>query len=70
MTLTFNIDGMHCDGCAGRIKTVLENAPGVHKAEAAFARGQARIHYNPHVIDQTKLVELIEQAGFSVQGQA
>jgi copper chaperone CopZ len=41
-TATFTIEGMHCDGCATTIKTVLERKPGVQMATVSFAERQAR----------------------------
>ena len=65
-TVSLRIDGMHCDGCAERITTLLEKAPGVRDAAVSFADGQARVRYNPHTVNEAGLVEVIEQGGFSV----
>ena len=65
-TVSIKIDGMHCDGCAGRIKTLLEGAPGVRGATVSFADGLARVRYNPHAVSEGRLVEVIEGGGFVV----
>ena len=65
-TATLKIEGMHCDGCAERITTLLEKEPGVRDAAVSFADGQARVRYNSHAIHQDRLVEVIEGGGFSV----
>ncbi len=65
-TVTIKIEGMHCDGCAERITTLLEKEPGVRDAAVSFADGQARVRYNSHAIHQDRLVEVIEGGGFSV----
>ncbi len=65
----FKIDGMHCDGCAGRIKTLLEREPGVRAAEVSFTSKQVRVKFNPRSVDDGRLVELMETAGFEVTGR-
>ena len=65
-TVTIKIEGMHCDGCAERITTLLEKEPGVPDAAVSFADGQARVRYNPHAVDEDRLIEVIEGGGFSV----
>jgi copper chaperone len=46
-TAILKVEGMHCDGCATTIKTVLEREPGVQMAAVSFAEGQARVLYDP-----------------------
>jgi copper chaperone len=67
-TLTLKIEGMHCDGCAERIQTVIGKQQGVREAEVSYADGEARISYNPHVVTEQGLAGVIEGAGFSVVG--
>ncbi len=64
--VTFKIEGMHCDGCAERIRSLLAAAPGVREASASFAEGAARVRYNPHATNEARLAEVIEKAGFTV----
>ncbi|WP_412559011.1 heavy-metal-associated domain-containing protein [Thalassospira sp. MIT1370] len=65
-TTTFKIDGMHCDGCAERIRSLLNKEPGVREARVAFATGSAEVRYNPHTVDGMRLREIIETGGFDV----
>lgn len=64
--ITLKIRGMHCDGCANRIKTLVEKEAGVRRAEVSFSSGEANIQYNAHAIDEDRISEIIVQAGFSV----
>ncbi len=64
--VTIRIEGMHCEGCAERITTLLEKEPGVRDAAVSFTDGQARVRYNPHAVHEGRLVELIEGGGFIV----
>ena len=63
---TFRIDGMHCEGCADRIRTLLSKEPGVREARVAFATGSAEVRYNPHTVDEMRLREIVETGGFDV----
>lgn len=65
-TATLTIEGMHCDGCASTIKTLLERQPGVQMATVSFAERQARILYDPTATDENRLVAAIEKPGFRV----
>lgn len=65
-TATFAIEGMHCDGCASTIKTVLEREPGVRMAAVSFAEGRARVLYDPQATAEHRLVAIIEKPGFRV----
>lgn len=65
-TTTFRIDGMHCDGCAERIQTLLGKEPGVREALVSFAEGSAAVRFNPHTVDEARLRKVIETGGFNV----
>ena len=67
-TATFTIEGMHCDGCASTIKTLIERQPGVQMAMVSFAERQARILYDPNATDEDRLAAAIERPGFRVAG--
>lgn len=68
-TVIFNIDGMHCDGCAERVRTLLSKEAGVREARVSFAEGSAEVRYNPHSTSEARLREVIEKGGFDVVEQ-
>lgn len=63
---TFKIEGMHCDGCANTIKTLVEKEPGVKAASVSFADGQARILYDPQTTTEDQLAATVQKPGFRV----
>jgi copper chaperone len=65
-TIQLAIQGMHCDGCAARIKTMLERKPGVREADVSFHEEHARVRFNENAVGPAQLVEVIEHAGFEV----
>jgi copper chaperone len=67
METTIKIEGMHCDGCASRVKGLLEKEPGVREADVSFRAGEARVKYNEHTINPDRLRELIEGTGYTAE---
>ncbi len=63
-SVTFKIQGMHCGGCARTIQALLERATGVKSATVTFESGEARVIFDPVLIDAQRLVALIEQPGY------
>lgn len=65
-TVTFKIEGMQCDACANRIKSLTEKLAGVQMAGVSFGQGEARILYDPQTVDEERLAALVDDAGFRV----
>ena len=66
---TLEIHGMHCDGCAARVNTLLDREPGA-EAAAPFAVGCARSHHNEQVVGVELLIELVKIASVEVKGRS
>ena len=64
------IDGMHCNGCAQTIKSLVEREPGVRMADVSYKEGQARVFYDPQAVSEDRLAELVEKPGYRVVGRA
>jgi copper chaperone CopZ len=69
-TIKFKVEGMHCDGCAQIIQSLLEKKTGVHAANVSFNDGETRILYDTHAIAEDQLVEAIKKAGYRVVGKS
>lgn len=65
-TLTLQVEGMHCDGCAATIKAVVEREPGVKAATVSFKGGEARILYDPAATSTDRLVAAVGRLGYRV----
>ena len=66
-TANFTVHGMHCDGCAQIIQSVLERREGVQTSAVSFADGTARVLFNPVRVDECELQTAIEKAGYQVE---
>lgn len=65
-SVELTIHGMHCDGCAKTVETVLKAEPGVKAATISYAGGSARVLFEPAEIDLAGVVKAVERAGFQV----
>jgi len=69
-TALLQIEGMHCNGCAESIRSVVERQPGVQAAEVSYDRSQARILYDPDAIPEQRIVVTVQKLGYRVTQQA
>lgn len=63
-TLTLNIGGMTCGGCAKSVTRILENTAGVAKAEVSLENRNAVIEFAPAQTNAAALIEAVEDGGF------
>ncbi len=68
-TALLKIDGMRCNGCAGKVKSAVERQPGVRAAEVSYDQSQARILYDPEAIAEDRLVATVQKLGYRVTNQ-
>lgn len=63
--IELGVRGLHCAGCVARLKRVLEQVPGVGRAEVSLLGQSARIEPAPGASVERGAVErAIEDAGF------
>jgi Cu+-exporting ATPase len=60
----FQIQGMHCVGCAMTVDGALEDLPGVKSASTNYARQIADVEYDEKQITEAQMIAAIEQAGY------
>lgn len=68
-TTTFRIEGMHCDGCAETMRTLLAQQPGVQGVTVSYQESQARVLFDPQAIDEMRLTATIQKPGYRVVGR-
>jgi len=64
-TMALKIGGMNCVGCTERVTGVLAKEPGIRAASVSFSAGEGRISYNPCTVEEKRIIEVIERAGFA-----
>ena len=63
-SVILKIQGMHCGGCAQSVKRLLEREPGVERADVAYESGEARVVFDPAMLDERRLIAVVEQPGY------
>lgn len=61
-----SVQGMMCDGCAAKVKDVLQGVEGVVSVAVELKEGEAEAHVKKGV-DPKKLVAAVENAGYKAQ---
>ncbi len=64
----FQIEGLHCVGCAMTIDGALEDLPGVKSASTSYARQIADVDYDERKVGEAQIIAAIQAAGY--QGKA
>ena len=59
-----NLTGMTCTACAQRVERALQKSHGVLSAQVNFAVGKAYVEYDPAVMSEEGLLEIISTAGY------
>jgi Cu+-exporting ATPase len=68
--LVLAIGGMSCDNCAASVARRVEALPGVSASQVSFALEEARIEFRPSIVTPSRIVEAIEDAGYSARDLA
>lgn len=68
-SITLTVEGMHCEGCAQTIKTLVSAEPGVRAATVSFKEGEARVLYDPQATNEDRVIGAIEKPGYRVVGR-
>ena len=66
-TVTYRVKGFSCVTCAVGLETILRRERGVTNAQASYSKAVVTIEYDPALISEPSLKELITEAGFSVE---
>lgn len=66
-SVKLKVQGMHCDGCAATLETLLGTEPGVNGVSVSHELGEARVLFNPELTSVGQLIEIAKRPGFDVQ---
>lgn len=64
-TVTFEVHGMHCEGCVGAIQRALGETQGVVEKTVSLAESAAVVTYDPAKVAPADLVAVIEELGYT-----
>jgi copper chaperone len=63
-TRTLKIEGMTCGGCVRSVSNVLKALPGVADAQVSLENREARVTFDPAMVDMSRLKGAVEDAGY------
>jgi len=63
-TVTLQVQGMTCEGCAAMIEGALSKTKGVQTARVSFKGQRAGIQFDPAQVDEKELIAAVEKAGY------
>jgi Cu+-exporting ATPase len=66
--ITFNVNGMTCASCVGRVEKALKAVPGVESASINLATEKATVHASPDTSFKS-LYDAVEKAGYEVPAE-
>jgi copper chaperone len=69
-TASFKVEGMHCDGCADKVRTGLASAAGIVKVEVSVADKRVTVSYDADKLDVAKVAKLIDGLGYKAAAEA
>lgn len=69
MEKSFQITGMTCSACAGRIERTLNKLNGVDKANVNFAAEKLYVSFDDKNITESEIVSAIRKAGYNIAGK-
>lgn len=59
-SVTLDVQGMTCGGCAVGVRTLLKRLPGVSKAEVSYETRRAVVTYDPGKVTVAQMIAAIE----------
>ncbi len=61
----FAVDGMHCTTCEAFIEGRANTDDGIYAVEASYATDTVRVRYDPDVLDEAEIPELLSGYGYT-----
>ena len=63
-TITFNVSGMSCGGCTGKVERTLSQMEGVSHVEVSLHPGMATVQADPALVTPEKIESALTKLGF------
>jgi copper chaperone CopZ len=69
-TASFRVEGMHCDGCADKVKNGLAATTGIVEVVVSVADKRVTVKYDSDRLDVAKVAKLIGDLGYKAAAEA
>lgn len=67
--VTFNIQGMTCASCVGRVERALKKVPGVKESTVNLSTEKANVIFDPEQVNPADLFSAVDAAGYTPLAQ-
>ena len=67
---SFHVEGMHCAGCADKVKTALNKTEGVFEVDVKVADARVAVKYDQAKLTPEKIAKIITDAGYKATPEA
>lgn len=62
-TTVYEMEGMHCEGCAAVLQALLQRSEGAREAAVSYPKREARVRHDPALSSEEALPEAIGGLG-------
>jgi Cu+-exporting ATPase len=66
---TFEVSGMHCAGCVGKIEAAVAELPGVVRVAVSLEPGLARVEFDGTRVSPESIAQAIEHLGYQAEAR-
>lgn len=67
--VTFDVEGMTCNGCASHVENDVNKLPGIVKVDAIYEEASAIVEFDQTKVSLTQIEEAINGTGYKVVGK-
>jgi Cu+-exporting ATPase len=67
--VVYRVKGFSCPTCAIGLDTLLLQQKGVRSSKSTYPEGKVSVQFQPEVISESGIRALIEEMGFTVEGE-
>lgn len=68
-TVTFEVKGMTCNGCASHVENDVNKLPGTIKVDASYEEATAKVEFDQSKVSLAQIEEAINGTGYKVVGK-
>jgi copper chaperone CopZ len=68
-TVTFEVKGMTCNGCASHVENDVNKLPGILNVNAVYEEGTAKVEFDKSKVSLVQIEEVINGTGYKVVGK-
>ena len=68
-TITYDVEGMTCNGCAAHVENDVNKLSGIIKVDASYEEATAKVEFDQSKVSQAQIEEAINATGYKVVGK-